>query len=165
MGNYVEIMCNEGFSLVNRVLCKEKGILEPNNGDYCGSIMGGQLQEIESQIKDGLENPQKISEHMLDVVKKNEFMFASEIDSSVKILRQITELSGSFSNNKVLANIFEATHTVSKKITARDKNVTQVQTCLDIVDLIGQNVRVEKSSAFKLAGEGLALTAVDVEQE
>ena len=125
--------------------------------------MDEQLKDIGNQVKEGHVEPQKISEDMLVIVKENKFMFASEIDYAVSILGGIAEQS--YSDNKALANIFEATNTVSKKQIGGVKNLTQTQACLDIVDLIGENVNVERSSTFKLAGDGLALTAVDIEQK
>ena len=133
---------------------------EPESGDICVSVMGGLLDEIINQIDDANIEPQKITKDILDVVKENEFMFASEIDSSINLLKKVT--TRSFQDNRALANIFEASNTISRKRVHGNKNITQVQGCLDVIDLIGGNVEVDPSSVFKLAGEGLALTAVDV---
>ena len=143
-------------------MCKEKGVfVVPGSGDYCVSTMGGLLEELIQQIDDDAEiEPQKITKDILDVVKENEFMFASEIDSSVNLLKKVTNRF--YQDNRALANIFEASNTISRKRVQGNKNITQVQGCLDVIDLIGKNVVVDPSLVFKLAGEGLALTAVDV---
>ena len=143
-------------------MCGKKGVFEePESRDICVSTMGELLDEIIKQIDDAADiEPQKIAKDILDVVKENEFMFASEIDSSVNLLKKVTNRS--YKDNRALANIFEASNTISRKRVKGNKNIAQVQGCLDVIDLIGENVVVDPSSVFKLAGEGMALAAVDV---
>ena len=142
-------------------MCEKKGVFKVS-GDYCVSMMGELLDGVTMKQKTSEIEAEKISKEILDIVEHNEFMFSSEIDLAVNLLKNITDQS--YTDKMALANIFEASNTISRKRVKGEKNLSQIQACLDIVDLIGKNVVVDKSSAFKLAGDGLALTAVDVEQ-
>ena len=144
-----------------KVVCEKKGVFKVS-GDYCVSMMGELLDGVTMKQKTSEIEAEKISKEILDIVEHNEFMFSSEIDLAVNLLKNITDQS--YTDKMALANIFEASNTISRKRVKGEKNLSQIQACLDIVDLIGKNVVVDKSSAFKLAGDGLALTAVDVEQ-
>lgn len=127
--------------------------------------MATQLEDIKKVLESNDFDPEQLSDQTLSVVEDNKFMSTKEVDEVIVILNTI--LNRSYTKNKALANIFEATSLVSLKSydMGGTVNLSRNQDCLDVIDSIGRNAKVDEAYPLKLAANGLALMAVDVKEQ